>query len=56
MADYGLFLVDTDKVMAFERAKEEGIVTDELMNQFEETSKNERFCIYGTFHSYTSDH
>jgi hypothetical protein len=56
VADDGLFLVDADKGMPFERAEEEGIVTDELMNQFEETSKNERFCIYGTFHSYKSDH
>jgi hypothetical protein len=56
LADYGLFLVETDKVMPFARAEEEGIVTHELMDQFEDTSKNERFCIYGTFHSYKSDH
>jgi hypothetical protein len=56
-ADYGLFIVDMEKVMPFARAEEEeGIVTDELLEQFEDTSKNRQFCIYGTFHNYMSDH
>jgi hypothetical protein len=57
MGDYGLFIVDVENVMPFVRAEdEEGIVTDELLEQFEDTSKNEQFCIYGTFHNYMSDH
>ena len=55
MAGYGLFIVDTEKVMPFAKAEEEGIVTDELSEQFGETSKDEQFCIYGTFHNYLSD-
>jgi hypothetical protein len=56
MTDYGFFIVDIEKVMPFASAEEEGILSDELIEQFEDTSKNERFCIYGTFHSYKSDH
>ena len=57
MGDYGLFIVAVENVMPFGRAEEEkGIVTDELLEQFEDTSKNEQFCIYGTFYNYMSDH
>jgi hypothetical protein len=56
MADYGLFIVDTEKVMPFASAEAEGIATDELIEQFDDTVKNEQFCIYGTFHNYKSDH
>jgi hypothetical protein len=56
MAGYGLFIVDMEKVMPFAKAEEEGIATNELLEQFEDTSKNEQFCIYGTFYNYMSDH
>jgi hypothetical protein len=57
MGDYGLFIVDVENVMPFAKAElEEDIVTDELLEQFEDTSKNEQFCIYGTFYNYMSDH
>jgi hypothetical protein len=56
MSDYGLFIVDIEKVMPFASAEGEGIITDELMEQFENTSKNEQFCLYGTFHNYMGDY
>jgi hypothetical protein len=57
MGDYGLFIVDVENVMPFATAEREtDILTDELLEQFEDTSKNERFCIYGTFYNYMSDH
>ena len=56
MGDYGLFIVDVENVMPFAKAETKGIVTDELLEQFGDTSKNEQFCIYGTLHNYTGDH
>jgi hypothetical protein len=44
-----------EQVMPFALAEEKGIVDDELMEQFEDTLKNENFCIYRTFHSYPAD-
>jgi hypothetical protein len=55
MTGYGLFIVDTEKVMPFAKAEEEGIVTDELLEQFDETCKDKQFCIFGTFNNYMSD-
>jgi hypothetical protein len=55
MADYGLFVFEVEQVMPFALAEEKGIVDDELMEQFEDTLKNENFCIYRTFHSYPAD-
>jgi hypothetical protein len=54
-SSYGLFVAGTEQVMPFSRADEIGIVGDELAEQFENTCKNEGFCIYGTFHSYKND-
>jgi len=45
MGDYGLFIVDVENVMPFAKAETKGIVTDELLEQFGDTSKNEQFCI-----------
>ncbi len=56
MGDYGLFIVDIENVMPFAKAEAKGIVTDELLEQFGDTSKNEQFCIYGTFYNYIGDH
>jgi|SRR5882762_3370144 len=55
MGEYGLFIVNVDRAMSFEKAESEGLVTDELVEQFSDTSKNEKFCIFGTFHNYTND-
>jgi len=55
MAYYGLFIVELDDVMPFTTAEEKGIVTDELLEQFADTAKDQKFCIYGTFHNYPSD-
>jgi len=55
VAYYGLFIVELHDVMPFATAEEKGIVTDELIEQFEDTSKDEKFCLYGTFHNYPSD-
>lgn len=51
----GLFVVSTEHVTPFSQADQMGIVTDELAEQFEDTSKNENFCIFGTFNSYKRD-
>ena len=56
MGDYGLFIVDIENVMPFAKAEAKGIVTDELLEQFVDTSKNEQFCIYGTFYNNIGDH
>ena len=53
--DHGLFVVGTEQVMPFSRAEEIGIVGDELAEQFEDTSKNENFCIFGSFYGYKND-
>ena len=42
-------------MMPFVQAEERGIVDDELAEQFEDTDRNQNYCIYGTFHSYPSD-
>lgn len=55
MGFYGLFIVELDEVMPFAAAEEKGIVTDELLEQFADTVQNEKFCIYGTLHSYRTD-
>ena len=55
MAYYGLFVVDVEQAMPFAQAEDRGIVTDELLEQFADTAKNEKFCLYGTFHNYPSD-
>jgi hypothetical protein len=55
MTYYGLFVAEVNDVMPFAVAEEKGIVTDELMEQFADTAKDEKFCLYGTFHSYPSD-
>lgn len=52
---YGLFVVEIDKVMPFASAEEEGLVGDELAEQFEDTSKDNNFCIFGTLHNYMGD-
>jgi hypothetical protein len=44
-----------DDVMPFATVEENGIVTDELMEQFADTAKDQKFCIYGTFHNYLND-
>jgi hypothetical protein len=55
-AEYGLFVIDVEQAMTYTRAEEIGIVDDELADIFERTSENENYCIFGTFHSYPSDH
>jgi hypothetical protein len=55
MGKYGLFLVDAEQVMPFPEAESAGIVDEELAEQFENTSKTENFCIYGTFYNYPAD-
>ena len=55
MGEYGLFIVDVDRVLPFEKAESESLVTDELLEQFSDTSKNENFCIFGTLHNYSND-
>jgi hypothetical protein len=55
ITDYGLFVVGTERVMPFARADEMGLISDELAEQFDDTCKNENFCIYGTFYSYKND-
>ena len=55
MADYGLFIVEAEQMMPFVQAEERGIVDEELTEQFEDTNRNQNYCIYGTFHSYPSD-
>jgi hypothetical protein len=55
MTYYGLFIAEVDDVMPFTAAEEKGIVTDELLEQFTNTAKDENFCLYGTFHNYPSD-
>jgi hypothetical protein len=54
-SSYGLLVAGTEQVMPFSRADEMGLVDDELAEQFEDTSTNESFCIYGTFYSYKND-
>lgn len=54
-ASDGLFVESTDQVMPFSQADDAGIVTDELAEQFEDTCKNENYCIFGTFYSYAKD-
>ena len=51
-AEYGLFVVDIQKSMAFIRAEEAGILSDELAEICERTSENESYCIFGTLHNY----
>jgi hypothetical protein len=52
---YGLFVVEMEKVMPFANAEEKGLVDDELAEQFEDTSKDNNFCIFGTLHNYMGD-
>jgi hypothetical protein len=55
LKSYGLFVVETKEVMPFSQAEAAGAVTDKLFEQYEETRVNQNFCIFGTFHTYTTD-
>jgi hypothetical protein len=55
MAYYGLFVVEVGDVMTFAKAEEKGLVTGELWEQFADTAKDQKYCLYGTFHNYLSD-
>jgi len=55
MNEYGLFVVETKKVMPFASAQEAGLVGDELVEQFEDKTKRRNFCIFGTLHNYMGD-
>jgi hypothetical protein len=55
MAYYGLSVVEIEDVMPFAVAEERGIVTDELLEQFSDTAKDRKICLYGTFHNYPND-
>jgi len=52
MNDYGLFVVEAEQIMPFVEADQNGLVSEKLAEQFEDTSQNEEYCIYGTFHNY----
>ena len=55
MAYYGVFIVEVEEAMPFAIAEEKSMVTDELLEQFADTAKDHKFCLYGTFHNYLSD-
>ena len=55
MREYRLFVVEVEQAMPYSNAEEQGLVTDEIFEQYQRTSANSEFCIFGTFHSYKSD-
>jgi len=54
-AEYGLFVVEVEDAMPFTEAQEKDDVSDKLAEQVEDTSKDENYCIFGTFHNYRTD-
>jgi hypothetical protein len=51
MAEYGLSVVEVDKVKSFREAEAEGL-EGELAELVENASTDEDYCIFGTFHGY----